>query len=57
MGKKHVEAALALDWREHTSSLPKEGVLYPKGQDRTELVDRMRKAFSKTKVRQVVGFG
>jgi hypothetical protein len=52
MHRDKVEAAKALDWSERTSSLPKEGVTYPKGQDRAELIVRMRKAFQKVKAGQ-----
>lgn len=34
------------------SRMPKAGVQYPKGKDRTNLVDRMRRAFSKVKIKQ-----
>jgi hypothetical protein len=33
--------------------MPKTGVSYPKGQAKADLVARMRKAFSKVKVRQL----
>ena len=35
------------------SRMPKAGVSYPKGQDKANLADSIRKAFSKVKVRQV----
>lgn len=52
MTKSNIERAKSLDWSKHASSLPKEGVLYPKGQDRSELIARMEKAFKKANVRQ-----
>ncbi len=52
MSKEQARVAKALDWREHTSSLPKEGVLYLKGQEKAELVARLKKAFGKVKIRQ-----
>ena len=52
MCKDNVERAKSLDWSKHASSLPKEGVLYPKGQDRSELISRMEKSFGKAQVRQ-----
>lgn len=52
MAKLNIAKAKTLNWSEHTSTLPKEGVVYPKGQDRADLVARMRKAFRKTKLRQ-----
>jgi len=51
MSKEQARVAKALDWREHTSSLPKEGVLYLKGQEKAELVARLKKAFGKVKIR------
>ena len=40
MAKSNIEKAKALDWSEHTSTLPKEGVVYPKGQNRADLIAR-----------------
>ena len=52
MAKSNIEKAKALDWSEHASTLPKEGVVYPKGQNRADLIARLREAFRKTKARQ-----
>jgi hypothetical protein len=52
MAKNNIAKAKALDWSEHSSTLPKEGVVYPKGQDRADLIARLRNAFRKTKLRQ-----
>lgn len=52
MAKSNAAKARELDWSEHTSTLPKEGVVNPKGQDKADLIARLRKAFSKTKLRQ-----
>lgn len=53
MGKDKAVKARDLDWSEFTSShMPKEGVIYPKGKDKDDLIARMRKAFSKIKLRQ-----
>lgn len=45
-------AVAAMDWSAHNGSLPKEGAVYPKGQERLEVVARVRHAFSKVKLRQ-----
>ena len=37
----------------HASRMPKAGVQYPKGKDKADLVARMKRAFSKVKVKQV----
>lgn len=52
MAKSNAAKATNLDWSEHTGTLPKEGVVYPKGQDKADLITRLRRAFSKTKLRQ-----
>lgn len=52
MAKRNIAKAKKLDWSEHTSTLPKEGAVYPKGQDRADLVARLRKAFEKAGLRQ-----
>ena len=46
-------ANAAPDMSKHVSRhMPKAGVQYPKGKDKADLIASMRKAFSKTKVRQ-----
>jgi hypothetical protein len=52
MAENNISKAKALNWSEHTSALPKEGVVYPKGQDKADLIARLRKAFGKVKLRQ-----
>lgn len=52
MAESNIAKAKALDWSEHSSTLPKEGVVYPKGQDKADLITRLRKIFRKAKLRQ-----
>jgi hypothetical protein len=53
MGKGRASTAKNLDWSEFTSSLPKEGVVYPKDEAKKGLIARLKAAFSKAGVRQV----
>lgn len=41
-----------LNWGEFNSRMPKHGVVYPEGQEKADLITRMRKAFRKAKVNQ-----
>ena len=52
MRKMTAAKARKLDWSTFPDSRPREGVVYPKGKDKADLIARMRKALSKVKVRQ-----
>jgi hypothetical protein len=52
MRKMTAAKARELDWSKFPDARPREGVVYPKGQDKTDLVARMRKALTKVKIRQ-----
>lgn len=51
MAKSNAAKARELDWGAYEGTLPKEGVVYPKGQDRADLIARIRRAFKKVKIR------
>ena len=52
MGKPEERPLKDLPWSEFPSSLPLEGVVYPKGKARMHLFARMRKAFAKVGLRE-----
>jgi hypothetical protein len=47
MAKHKAVSAAALDWAEFTGSMPDQGVVHPEGQNRTEAIARIKRAFSK----------
>jgi hypothetical protein len=52
MSKRKVTKVKDLDWSEFSSSLPKEGVVYPKGEAKQQLIARLRGAFRRIGLRQ-----
>jgi hypothetical protein len=52
MRKMTAAKARKLDFSKFPDARPREGVVYPKAQDKADLIARMRKALSKAKVRQ-----
>lgn len=52
MGNAEERLLKDLPWSEFPSSLPVEGVVYPKGKARIHLIARIRKAFTKAGVRE-----
>jgi hypothetical protein len=52
MRKMTAAEARKLDWQEFPDSRPREGVVYPKGQERASLIARLRKAFARAKLKQ-----
>lgn len=41
----NITKAKRLNWNEYHNTLPLEGVVYPKGQSRADIIARMRNAF------------
>ena len=52
MRKSNAEKARNLDWTEYASTRPREAVTQPKGKARTDLIQRLRKAFQRAKLKQ-----
>jgi hypothetical protein len=53
MAKRNAVNAAALDWSGFSGSVPQEGVVRPEGQNRAEGIARIKRAFSRAKVKQV----
>ena len=52
MRKMTAARAKKVDWREFPDSRPREGVVYPKGEEKADLIARIRSALSKIKFKQ-----
>jgi hypothetical protein len=53
MAKNKAVNPATLDWSKFPSSMPREGVVYPKGKRKTALVERIRHAWRNIKTKQV----
>ena len=53
MAKNKAVDPATLDWSKFPGSMPREGVVYPKGKRKSALVERIRHAWRNIKLKQV----